>query len=160
MTSEQSWQWIYFLIWFKLACGSSSHMRLYSKSWTLSLYTKCLMKKTENMPKKQRHRWRGKKERPESDLKQPEKGGFATVIPREVREVLTKQLHRSAHLALEDWLASQVSCWALGVLPNWYRSFHKVCYLQDRWCLNRTANTLNKINYKASSWTKNFWKEF
>ena len=105
MTFEHFWQWIFFLIWFKLVHGSSRHTWLCSKSWRLPRSAKGFMKKAENTHKKQRHRWWRREERPICDLKERE--GEASELWAPVRAA---QLLR----APADWAVGSPS-WDLEV---------------------------------------------
>lgn len=139
MTFEHFWQWISFLIWFKLVYGSSRHMWLYSKSRTLSLYTKGFIKRAENKHKKQRQQMmtKGGKARlwPEG------KGGgslemWAPVRAARLPWVPANQAGGSPGRDLEVSTESVVGLpWARGGFTQLNQHFHEASYLQDRWCL-------------------------
>lgn len=146
MTFEYFWQWIYFLIWFKLVCGSSSHMWLCSKSWTSSPCAKGLVeKRCKPQETKTQKTTKGRKARV-----WPGATGRGWLQKHGLKVPCGAGGQRKGALlhTRPAWRCSQgfwVPPWTLGTSLSWHRSFCEVSYLEDRWW-NRTGNTLNKIN--------------
>lgn len=140
MTFEHFWQWIHFLIWFKLVYGSSRHMWLYSKSRTLSRYTKGFIKRAENKHKKQRQQMMTKGGKAHL---WPEGKGEGSLQKCELQGARLSSLRVPANQAvgspsrdLEVSTESVVGLpWARGGFTQLSRHFHDASYLQDRWCL-------------------------